>query len=396
MSEIIQDHAVDTWYARDMDEVDDYSIHQYELTSTPNDFNVKTLFDYIDRNPPVIKIPSFQRNYVWDIKRASKLIESLIIGLPVPQIFLYEERRNEFLVIDGQQRLMSIYYFIKGRFPKLEKRTEIRQIIDLEGTLPTSILHNDDFFTKFNLVLPEQIPGQPNQFNKLNYETLGEYQMQFELRPIRSIIVKPTSKQDDDDAIYEIFNRLNSGGMNVEKQEIRMSLYHSNFYMMLNRINMIEQWRKLLGLSTPDLHMKDVEYLLRGFAMLIEGDEYSASSMVKFLNYFSKRAQKFTDEKVAYLERLFHSFLESCSELPSDSFKNLNDQFSITLFESIFAAVCFIPFQTESLVSGRVVYESVRSLRNDEMFRKAAERSTSNRANVRSRLQRAKEIIEVK
>jgi uncharacterized protein with ParB-like and HNH nuclease domain len=55
---------------------------------------------------------------VWDLGRASKLIESLLLGLPVPQIFLYEAARNEFLVIDGQQRLMSIYYFIKQRFPK--------------------------------------------------------------------------------------------------------------------------------------------------------------------------------------------------------------------------------------------------------------------------------------
>jgi uncharacterized protein with ParB-like and HNH nuclease domain len=52
-----------------------------------------------------VKIPGFQRNYVWDIKRASKLIESIIIGIPIPQIFLFEEDRNKFIVIDGQQTL---------------------------------------------------------------------------------------------------------------------------------------------------------------------------------------------------------------------------------------------------------------------------------------------------
>ena len=69
-----------------------------------------------------VKIPGFQRNYVWDIKRASKLIESLIIGLPIPQIFLFQEAKNKLLVIDGQQRLMSIYYFIKRRFPHKDQR----------------------------------------------------------------------------------------------------------------------------------------------------------------------------------------------------------------------------------------------------------------------------------
>jgi uncharacterized protein with ParB-like and HNH nuclease domain len=70
----------------------------------PNDFKL-TLFSFIESK--AVKIPGFQRNYVWDIMRASKLIESPIIGLPIAQIFLYEEGRNSFLVIDGQQRLMS-------------------------------------------------------------------------------------------------------------------------------------------------------------------------------------------------------------------------------------------------------------------------------------------------
>src|SRR5690348_6413180 len=95
-------------------------IEEYDLTSAPNDFNVSTIHSFIQSG--AVKIPAFQRNYVWDIKRASRLIESLIIGLPVPQVFLYEEGRNNFLVVDGQQRLMTIYYFIKGRFPKANKR----------------------------------------------------------------------------------------------------------------------------------------------------------------------------------------------------------------------------------------------------------------------------------
>src|SRR2546428_13404466 len=72
----------------------------YKITSTPNDFNINTLFDLIESE--TVKIPGFQRNYLWDIKKASKLIESIIMGLPVPQLFLYERGRNDFLLIDGQ------------------------------------------------------------------------------------------------------------------------------------------------------------------------------------------------------------------------------------------------------------------------------------------------------
>jgi uncharacterized protein with ParB-like and HNH nuclease domain len=108
----------------DSSQDDDFQIDEYDLTSTPNDFNVLTIVSFIKSG--AVKIPGFQRNYVWDINRASKLIESLILGLPVPQIFLYEEARNKFLVIDGQQRLMSIYYFVSQRFPLKEKRGELR------------------------------------------------------------------------------------------------------------------------------------------------------------------------------------------------------------------------------------------------------------------------------
>lgn len=73
----------------------------------------------------------------------------------MPQVFLYEVDRNKFLVIDGQQRLMSIYYFMKQRFPKKEKRAELRAIFDEEGKLPDSVIHDDTLFENFRLKLPE-------------------------------------------------------------------------------------------------------------------------------------------------------------------------------------------------------------------------------------------------
>jgi uncharacterized protein with ParB-like and HNH nuclease domain len=114
------------WFDDYADEDDELQIDEYDITATPNDFNVSTLFNFIESG--AVRIPGFQRNFVWDQVRASKLIESLILGIPVPQLFLYEQARNRFLVIDGQQRLMSIYYFIKRRFPRKEKRVEIRGI----------------------------------------------------------------------------------------------------------------------------------------------------------------------------------------------------------------------------------------------------------------------------
>ena len=117
-----------TWFADDAEDDGGIHIDQYDITASPNDFNLVTLGSFIDRG--AVRIPGFQRHFVWDLPRASRLIESLILGLPVPQLFLYEESRNRFLVIDGQQRLMSIYYFIKRRFPRQESRQELRAVFD--------------------------------------------------------------------------------------------------------------------------------------------------------------------------------------------------------------------------------------------------------------------------
>jgi uncharacterized protein with ParB-like and HNH nuclease domain len=342
-----------------------------------------------------VKIPGFQRNFVWDIKRASKLIESILIGLPIPQIFLYEQGRNSFLVIDGQQRLMSIYYFVNQRFPRKDKLAELRLIFDEQGRIPDEILANDEYFSDFYLSLPEQLPNQPNKFNRRSYSTLGEeYQASFNLRTIRNIIVKQVSPKGDS-AIYEIFNRLNSGGMNLTPQEIRRCMFDSRFYDMLYRTNTEDQWRRLVGVPTPDIHMKDVEILLRGFAMLIEGDQYNPS-MVKFLNAFSEHAKSFGIDQLEYLKRLLQSFLDSCSELSNNAFHSTGRRFSPMTFESVFVAACREPYSNMGLVEGKIDAASVEMLKSDRIFSGATQSRTTASSAVKARLSRAHDLIALK
>jgi uncharacterized protein with ParB-like and HNH nuclease domain len=383
-----------TWYEdkAEAEETEEYPIDQYDLTATPNDFNLLTIFSFIKSGS--VKIPGFQRNYVWDIKRASKLIESLIIGLPVPQVFLYEEDRNEFLVIDGQQRLMSIYFFMEQRFPRVEKRSELRQVFGEHGRIPDDTLHDDRYFQKFNLRLPGKLTNQPNKFHGQNYSTLGEFKKAFELRPIRNIIVKQVSPKDDDSAIYEIFNRLNSGGINLMPQEIRMSLYHSDFYGMLYRANGKSEWRRLLGLVDPDLHMKDIEILLRGFALLIDGAKYNPS-MIRFLNAFSRSARKLNASEILYLEKLFDSFLESCSSLADDAFHSTANRFSVPVFEAAFAGVCADAYNAGETIHGKIQPSTLVSLKADPGFLAAAERRTTAKINVQKRLEQARAIVKI-
>lgn len=391
LNEILNEKA--SWFEDDPGDDDEFQIKEYDITASPNDFNTSTMFSFISSG--AVKIPGFQRNYVWDLRRASKLIESIIIGLPIPQIFLYEEARNSFLVIDGQQRLMSIFYFMKQRFPRKEKRYELRRIFDEKGTIPEDVLGDDKYFVKFDLQLPATDPKRPNRLNKLNYGTLGDLKTTFDLRTVRNIIIKqnrPDPEEDESSSIYEIFNRLNTGGINLKPQEIRTSLYHSLFYEMLYRINLDKRWRQLLGLSEPDLHMKDIEILLRAYSMLVFSKDYKPS-MARFLNLTSKRLKELSQAKVAYLEKLFYAFLEACKELTPKAFFGESRKVNISYIDAVFAIQCRPAFEATGVEVPALDPERLQKLKDDPEFVTATQRDTAGSANVAKRLERAKAVL---
>ena len=366
-------------------------IGEYEISASPNDFNVRTLYDFIDSG--IVKVPGFQRNYVWDIKRASKLIESLLIGIPVPQIFLYEEAKNSFLVIDGQQRYFTIYFFKKKRFPIKSKRFELRRIFDEAKGIPDHILADSNYFVDFNLKLAEQLPDRKNRFNGLNYSTLrDEDRTALDLRTIRNIIIKQNSPDDGDSVVFEIFNRLNTGGVNLKPQEIRTSLYHSAFYDMLYRVNLDTNWRKLTPDATPDLNMKDVEILLRGFAMLVNSSNYRPS-LSKFLNEFSLKAKSFSNELITQLESLFEAFTRSVVELDEKIFFTKSGRFNISVYEAIFVALCEKAFIEKTNVIRNTTIDKIEQLKSDSDFSKASLEGTAGTASVTIRLNKAREIL---
>lgn len=369
---------------------EEQQIDEYQLSSSPNDFNVVTMASFIESG--AIKIPGFQRHYVWDLKRASKLIESLIIGLPIPQIFLYEESQNHFLVIDGQQRLMSLYFFVKQRFPRKEWRTELRRVFNLEGQVPNQLLMNDKFFQKFNLSLPRLADGGANRFHGLNYSTLEQYRTAFDLRTIRNVIVRQIKPSEDDSSIYEMFNRLNSGGVNLRPQEIRASMYHSPFVDLLFELNMRPEWRRMLDSGVADLHMRDIELLLRAAAMHYDGDAYRPS-MSAFLNKFSKNrkaaGQRAADEGRA----LFDRFFTSTDLLDHDTFRTRSG-FSVLAFESVFYAA--LRKDAGRLGALKIDPASVQRLREDPVYRSHAEAKTGDTVNVKGRLARGMALVELK
>jgi hypothetical protein len=370
---------------------EDVALTEYDIIATANDFNVRTLYDFIRSG--AVKIPAFQRNFVWDIKRASKLIESLLLGLPIPQVFLYEEDRNRFLVIDGQQRMMSLYYFMKGRFPKPEIRGMLRDIFNEKSDIPDSILDDDSLFRDFSLQLPTRESGELNSLHGRKFSTLNELQGVLEMKTIRNIIIKQTKPENDDSSIYEIFNRLNSGGVTLKPQEIRTALYHSPFYVSLAKLNQLKDWRTVLDLPMTDVHLRDMEYLVRCYAMLVSGDSY-APSLVKFINKFSKTAKSFNAGRIDLLSEIGKAFFSKAAAMkPHAFFNRKTNRFNVPLFEAAFVGACHRALRDSNPALVNISDAVMDALHADTEFLAATQMHTTGSAKVQTRLRRAIDIV---
>ena len=368
---------------------EDTSIISYDISVIPNDFNVMTINSLIEAG--IISMPAFQRNYVWDRKRASRFIESLILGLPVPQIFLYQMDRNKYSVIDGQQRLLTIYFFVKQRFPRSGKRTFLRKVFDENGNIPKDILANNEYFQDFKLQFAKQENGARHPLDGKKYHMLDVAQRSgFDLMPIRCMSIRQ-NKPEDTGSIYEIFSRLNTGGLNLSPQEIRGCLYSSPFYDMLYALNSNEKWRTLVGKREEDDKFRDVEVLLRSFALLYCEKSYTGS-MVQFLNRFSKEAQKFDEKEVEKCKELFEDFLVICGTIDPKEFLTKTGSFNVSLFDSVFVVIAE-RILSSGIESAKISSEAFDLLKNDEDFRTAITHSTSHADSVKKRLSLARKYL---
>lgn len=365
------------------------SVISYDISVIPNDFNVMTINSLIESG--IISMPTFQRNYVWDRKRASRFIESLILGLPVPQIFLYQMERNQYSIIDGQQRLLTMYFFVKQRFPRGGKRTFLRKTFDQNGKIPDGILADNQYFQDFKLQFAKQENGIPHPLNNKKYHTLDVAQKSaFDLMPIRCMSIRQ-NKPEDTGSIYEIFSRLNTGGLNLSPQEIRGCLYSSDFYEMLYSLNSNTNWRQLVGKDEEDDKFRDVEVLLRSFALLYDKKSYTGS-MIQFLNRFSKATQKFSKEETEKCKQLFVDFLTVCSSINKSDFLTKTGSFNVSLFDSVFVAIAE-KILKDGLDKANITQEAFEMLKNDDDFKTAITHSTSHVDSVKTRLHLARKYL---
>lgn len=368
---------------------DKKSLKKSNIITVPSDYIVKTIFELLESN--IIKIPNFQRNYIWEQKRASALVESIIYGLPIPQIFFQVKQDNKLFVIDGHQRLMSIFYFMKGRFPKDEKRAELRKIFDKEGEISEEILNSNEYFRDFKLKLEDN-----EELNGLTYKELGNFKNDFDLKSIRGIgIIENNTKET---MIFEIFNRLNTGGVKVKNQELRISIYNSEFFRKILNLNLLKNWRTILKKEELDLHMSDSEIILRGFAI---GENYDfflkkskelkeaySNSMMNFLNVYSE--SKMTSKKIFInkQDKIFKKFIEVIDS-QTVSYGESN-KFSKTIYETIFSKF-YNQFKesTTNLAKMKISINQLElnNFKENPIVKKTVESNTTSFENISKRIE---------
>lgn len=229
----------------------------YDITAYPSDLTLSGIHEMWHKGDLII--PEFQRNFVWTIAQSSLLIESFLMGLPVPQMFLYVDEDNRGLVIDGLQRMMSIVFYIDGFFGD-ESIHGKKQVFRLAGL------------------------SKKSPFAKKAFADLDEvYQRKLKGAVLRAINIRQMNPKGEKTSIYHIFERLNTGGTPLTPQEIRNCVFRGGLVNELRQLNQDKNWRKLLGKDTFDRHQKDVELVLRVFAFSHEGAKYE-KPMKEFLN----------------------------------------------------------------------------------------------------------------
>lgn len=233
--------------------------------------------------------PDFQRQYVWDSTKASKLIESAILQIPLPIVYLSEEKDGKEYVIDGQQRLTSFFAFIDGLFPdgRQFKLSGLNVHAELNGK-------------KFN----ELTDDLQNKINSYGVHTITFL------------------KNSSENLKFEIFERLNTGSVQLNDQELRNCLYRGNFNIALKEMASDPDFMYICGLKIPDKRMKDIELVLRFSAFYHKTYLKYKAPIRSFLNIEAQEKRVISDKELLELKSAFKNACQiTRSLLDKNAFK---------------------------------------------------------------------------
>tara|TARA_R110000868_G_scaffold1253_9_gene9729 strand:+ start:374 stop:1465 length:1092 start_codon:yes stop_codon:yes gene_type:complete len=245
---------------------DEIPIKDRRVFTQPYDLVVRSLLEQIYNNTiflrPISDRPEFQRRYVWPDKLASRLIESILLNVPIPPCYLSQNQEFELDVIDGQQRLYSIYRFLENQF----RLSDLEVLKDYNGLR---------FFE-----LPDKI------------------QRQLETHTIRCVLI---TNESHPEIKFDVFERLNTNTIPLNPQELRNCIYRGSLNNLLQEATRYEPWLGILRKRNPDKRMRDEELVLRFFAFHIHGLGKYRTPQKHWLNGVAKEGMKYNERKISEL-----------------------------------------------------------------------------------------------
>ncbi len=241
------------------------------LRTQAYDKSISDVIGMIDEMDLVLD-PEYQRNYIWDNKRASLLVESVLLNVPLPVFYVAEDEDSKWDVVDGLQRLHSLHRFFKDDF----KLRGLEVLTDLNGSTYTSLN------PKATRILRNGI--------------------------LRIILIL---KESHPEIKYEIFMRLNRGSVKLTEQELRNCLYRGKLNNLLKELRENPTFQKLLGQSMPDKRFGDAELVLRYLMISSTYDIQSGEikgyngKMKSALNRYFEDNRNPSDEELAQIRGTF-------------------------------------------------------------------------------------------
>lgn len=354
--EQLQEDLDDLQNVEDADEDVATTGELFSISSFGVDYPVETLVSRMQKG--LFYIPPFQRAFVWSQNQCSRFIESLLLGLPVPGIFLFKEAETgKHLVIDGQQRLKSLVYFCGG------------------------IINGREF----------SLTGLETKYGGRTYKTLDEAdRARLDDAVIHATVFKQDLPEGEINSVYEVFERINTGGIKLSPQEIRSCICHGEFNNYLHVLNDNPQWRKIYGPKSKRL--KDVELILRFLAFFEKGSDYK-SPMKHFPNGYMKEKRNLSIDELEKLGGIFITTVDFVTKsLGSRPFRP-DRSVNTAVFDAVASALAHrlgsnVEPQIEQVVTA---YNDL--LKNDR-FVEGYIRSTADEENVKKRMEEAKKAFE--
>ena len=325
--------------------------------------------------------PDFQRNYVWKQKQKSELIESIIMGIPLPLIYLAETMEGNLVIVDGRQRLTTFFHFMDNKFAL----NGLKILPDLNGCR----------FSDFE-----------EDKKKRKFATdIEDFQL------VIQIIKYPTP----DRVRFDIFDRVNRGGTPLNNQEMRNALYQGKSTRLLSSLAESEQFQNATGKSISPTHMKDRYIILRAVSFWMwregklknsDGEEIKyRSDIEEFLGYAMEQLNRASDQEIATIQEIFlEEMLVIYDILGEDAFRIPTENkkrrpVSMILFESLFYFFRLIMKDSEGLDPSDIT-KAVQEIMEDSVFLEALTYNVDSAVHVEERFrvvtQKYKELLDVK